>query len=414
MSLVGGRDSNKYNHCEIRALSHFLLFSLATFASLYVVTSEIKEDAGAAYTPEYRPLHDYRNVDVTAWVEQWFGALAELDPESERYLNTEHYVAAQLGLHPDIRESDHEDLNFLMELLSTIGKQNPFNPNSDSVIEQHQYGEWNRFRQLGLLLGRQIVRRTLDEAEHYAAFRIEQERAGTDFLTGAANRRGFVRRMAELYGVTDDPVRRDRNGKALEPLMLTQVYCDGNRFRWINNHLGHHIGDATIVEAAWLISDLFRESNAPIIFRHGGDEFGVVLEIEAPMEAHNLINRIACEQYEKVTSSQYYDLLNAIVAKINGINQSDKRLKVEARKMQLSQAERAAGEHPYHILYINGEAITELRNIITLSFGVATSQIANLEDMETQRRAAEVSMMHSKERMDNILDRLLGELSLRE
>lgn len=56
--------------------------------------------------------------------------------------------------------------------------------------------------------------------------------------------------------------------------------------------------------------------------------------------------------------------------------------------MQLSQAERAAGEHPYHILYINGEAITELRNIITLSFGVATSQIANLENMETQRRAA--------------------------
>lgn len=192
------------------------------------------------------------------------------------------------------------------------------------------------------------------------------------------------------------------------------MYCDGDRFRWINNHLGHHVGDATIIEATWLVSDVFRESNAPIIFRHGGDEFGVVLEIEAPMEDGNLIDRITCEQLEKATSSQYYDLLRTIATEISGINQLDKRLRIEARKMQLSQAERAAGEHPYHILYINGEAITELRNIITLSFGVATSQIANLENMETQRRAAEASMMHSKEKMDTILDRILGELSLRE
>lgn len=127
------------------------------------------------------------------------------------------------------------------------------------------------------------------------------------------------------------------------------MYCDGDRFRWINNHLGHHVGDATIIEATWLVSDVFRESNAPIIFRHGGDEFGVVLEIEAPMEDGNLIDRITCEQLEKATSSQYYDLLRTIATEISGINQLDKRLRIEARKMQLSQAERAAGEHPYHI-----------------------------------------------------------------
>lgn len=195
-----------------------MLLPYALSVRLYFVTSEIKEDAGAAYTPQYRPLRDYRHVDITAWAAKWFDPLAELDPESEQHLAYEHYVAAQFGLYC---ENDARDLHFLMELLCMISKQNPYDPNSDSVVERHQYGEWNRFREPGQLLGRQLVRRTLDEAEHYAVFRIEQERAGTNFLTGTANRRGFVRRMGDLCGVTDDPVRRDRNGKPLEPITIT-------------------------------------------------------------------------------------------------------------------------------------------------------------------------------------------------
>jgi len=52
----------------------------------------------------------------------------------------------------------------------------------------------------------------------------------------------------------------------------------------------------------------------------------------------------------------------------------------------------AEGRRPYHILYINGVAVTELHNIVALAFGAQASSVSSLDDIERSRRGAEEAM----------------------
>lgn len=85
------------------------------------------------------------------------------------------------------------------------------------------------------------------------------EVANTDPLTGLSNRRGFDRRM-------HDPSVDDRR-----PLGL--VYLDLNRFKEINDRLGHDAGDALLVAVGARIAAAVREDD--LCARLGGDEFVV-------------------------------------------------------------------------------------------------------------------------------------------
>lgn len=362
----------------------------------------LERDAWSA--DSYNPMHDYRNVDVGAWSEQWWAGLAQLDPTDDKYHAIARFVAAQLGLHSEDRGVDANDLNFMMELLRLVGSDNPHDAESDSPAEQNRYDQWERSKQLGQVLGRQIVRNTLDDAEGYAVLRIEQDRAGTDYLTGVTNRRGFVRRLHDLYGITDDPVRRGESREALEPVKIAHIYCDANRFSWINNNLGHHIGDAAIIEAAREVQDMFRESDAPIIYRHGGDEFGVILEGLSDEEVDAVIGRIINRQINKATSARYRQAISSVTERIRAIRRAGQQLRVEARQTRLSQEEIDSGQRPHHILYINGEAVTDLRNVITLSLGAKSALVSNLRDIEELRRAAEYAMGGAKRVFHGIIE----------
>jgi len=355
------------------------------------------------YGPDYdsdalrfNPLHDYREVDVDAWSQVWFDELAQLDKTSVTYVNVERALATHFVLHPAIRPGDADDLSFMMELLCMIGASNPYTTGKGSISEQYRYDHWEQMRRLGQLLGRQIVRKTLEDAETYALLRIEQEHAGADYLTGVRNRRGLARRLENLCGITNDPVRRSETGEALEPVQMTHVYVDGNRFGSLNNHLGHHTGDAAIIEIAWQVQDLFRRSEVVVVYRHGGDEFGVILEGLSDHEADTAVSRIITQQTEKALGDTYRQALSSVVEKIRAVKQAGERLSIEARQRTLNQDQIAAGERPYHTLYINGEAITELRTLITLALGAKSGPVSNLRDVEELRRGAEIAMRGAK------------------
>ena len=81
--------------------------------------------------------------------------------------------------------------------------------------------------------------------------------ANTDPLTGLANRRGFDRRM------------RDASEDDRRPLGL--IYLDLNRFKEINDELGHDAGDALLVAVGARIAAEIREDD--FCARLGGDEF---------------------------------------------------------------------------------------------------------------------------------------------
>ena len=93
--------------------------------------------------------------------------------------------------------------------------------------------------------------------------------ADTDHLTGLANRRA-------LYGQAAD--RLSDPGRSLALLLL-----DLDRFKEVNDSLGHHVGDLLLVEAGARLREHLRAGD--MLARLGGDEFAVLLEDAGPEQA---------------------------------------------------------------------------------------------------------------------------------
>jgi diguanylate cyclase (GGDEF)-like protein len=86
----------------------------------------------------------------------------------------------------------------------------------------------------------------------------------TDPLSGCLNRRGFEQQLAR------EVARAERSGA---PLALVAVDID--RFKGINDELGHLAGDAVIRETGALLRDTARAGD--VVARVGGEEFLLVL-----------------------------------------------------------------------------------------------------------------------------------------
>lgn len=90
------------------------------------------------------------------------------------------------------------------------------------------------------------------------------QQANFDPLTGLSNRRLFRDHLEQEIKKS----HRSHNKLAL-------LFIDLDRFKDVNDTLGHHVGDQLLVEAAKRIVSCVRESD--IVSRLGGDEFTVIL-----------------------------------------------------------------------------------------------------------------------------------------
>jgi diguanylate cyclase (GGDEF)-like protein/PAS domain S-box-containing protein len=95
--------------------------------------------------------------------------------------------------------------------------------------------------------------------------------ATIDVLTGLANRAAFDTRRSEMVALAE------RSG---QPLLLLMIDLD--RFKEVNDALGHQAGDQLLQLAAQRIRAVSRESD--FVARLGGDEFGL-LQPHAPSPA---------------------------------------------------------------------------------------------------------------------------------
>lgn len=93
-----------------------------------------------------------------------------------------------------------------------------------------------------------------------------------DPLTQLPNRRLFQRRIS-------DALDRVKNGGA--PFAIAIVDLD--RFKEINDSLGHHSGDAVLIELAYRILDELEVRDT--IARLGGDEFGILIDDPTDIDA---------------------------------------------------------------------------------------------------------------------------------
>ncbi len=123
-----------------------------------------------------------------------------------------------------------------------------------------------------------------DISERKAAEARIDHLAHHDALTGLFNRYNLESRLAQSLLAA----RRENR-------LLAVMFIDLDRFKVINDTLGHHTGDLLLVEVAQRLSDCVRESD--IVARLGGDEFVVALtslacDMDAALIAAKMLNAL--------------------------------------------------------------------------------------------------------------------------
>lgn len=125
-----------------------------------------------------------------------------------------------------------------------------------------------RTMQRRLKLFNALAKSDSDKQELIAQLESEKQRAldlaATDHLTGLYNRRMFYELVSSHLALA----RRSSKHYAL-------MYLDLDRFKHINDTMGHHVGDALLQTVARRLQGLLRSSD--ILGRMGGDEFAVLI-----------------------------------------------------------------------------------------------------------------------------------------
>lgn len=108
-----------------------------------------------------------------------------------------------------------------------------------------------------------------------------------DPLTGLPNRKSFYERLEETLA---------QAARSSEAKLRAILFLDLDRFKEVNDTLGHDIGDELLKEASIRISDCLRKSDH--CFRLGGDEFTVILnylskDIDAAKVAQHINSALA-------------------------------------------------------------------------------------------------------------------------
>lgn len=105
-------------------------------------------------------------------------------------------------------------------------------------------------------------------------------KAGNDFLTGLPNRALLTDRVAQSIALAQ------RHGTK-----VALMYLDVDKFKDINDSLGHSVGDRLLQSVAERLQACVRHSDT--VSRHGGDEFVVLLaEVEAVQDADLIAEKL--------------------------------------------------------------------------------------------------------------------------
>lgn len=150
-----------------------------------------------------------------------------------------------------------------------VSGHRPYRDFTYSVLRPDGVRRWLRvsgqpvFDVAGVFRGYRGVGR--DVTEIVEAQRRADELARSDGLTGLPNRRQFMDELERSIG---------RAGRAGSPFAL--CFVDLDRFKGVNDTLGHHAGDEMLAAMARRLRAALRVSD--LVARIGGDEFVVLVE----------------------------------------------------------------------------------------------------------------------------------------
>lgn len=165
---------------------------------------------------------------------------------------------------------------FEIERTDTDIDGNPFVSRSISFLVAGYEESWER-----------VIILYEDITEHKQAIEKLRYQANHDSLTDLINHREFERRVKRLLST----IQQDKSEHAL-------CFMDLDRFKIINDTCGHIAGDELLRQLAQLLKGVVRRRDT--LARHGGDEFGILMEhcsLEQAQRVANVI-REAIEDYQ--------------------------------------------------------------------------------------------------------------------
>jgi diguanylate cyclase (GGDEF)-like protein len=116
---------------------------------------------------------------------------------------------------------------------------------------------------------------------------VLEEASLTDPMTGLRNRRYF---SATIESDVSQALRSHADGHDAHIRDLVFYLIDADDFKEVNDHHGHDVGDAVLVEMARRLSSSIRHSD--VLVRWGGEEFLIVSRYTDRREAELLAQRV--------------------------------------------------------------------------------------------------------------------------
>ncbi|MEW6984072.1 EAL domain-containing protein [Colwelliaceae bacterium 6471] len=170
----------------------------------------------------------------------------------------------------EFTEQDAELLNFVSQHVST-------------AIKRREVADYER--QAHELLEQQVKLRTValeDEIkQRKQAEELLRHTASHDSLTGLPNRSVFIDLLNHAIACN----------KRRPDLQFAILFLDLDRFKMVNDSLGHHAGDILLKIIAKELTNIVRDKDT--VARLGGDEFVILIEdLESPQEAFDIAKRI--------------------------------------------------------------------------------------------------------------------------
>jgi diguanylate cyclase (GGDEF)-like protein/PAS domain S-box-containing protein len=135
----------------------------------------------------------------------------------------------------------------------------------------------------------------LDITEQKELAKQHEYLAYHDHLTSLNNRRKFENDLDELLQQEGD-----------HRLKIAAIYIDFDRFKHVNDSLGHMMGDLLLIEIAKRLNSIVSSKGS--IYRIGGDEFAIVLSGILQSEEINALIQTVVKEFEKTFIINHFEL----------------------------------------------------------------------------------------------------------